>query len=43
MEVYICIKLDNAEGNWRNGDCKMLKIIIVEKATVESMSFPSKM
>lgn len=37
------MRLERAEGNWRRGDCKMLKIMIVEKAMVASMEFPSSM
>lgn len=42
MEVYICIKDEMAEGNCLRGDCKMLKIIMVVKATVGVISLPNK-
>jgi hypothetical protein len=40
-EVNIWIRLLRAEGNCRRGDWRMLKIMMVEKAIVASMLFPS--
>ena len=37
------MRLERAEGNCLRGDCRILKIMMVEKAMVGSMSYPSRM
>jgi hypothetical protein len=40
-EVNIWMRLLRAEGNCRKGACKILKIMMVEKATAASIVLPS--
>jgi hypothetical protein len=35
------MRLLRAEGNWRSGACKILKIMIVENATDASIVLPN--